>query len=116
MAPNAIPDICDGVSATSATSLNFTTATVKQNDLQYGGELRYGNIGTIDDAAIDLIVTSTDYSNPNPNANGKDPSGNFGKINCRTMEGDLESGQGTFEFCLVLEDTYTTVTAESFQW
>jgi len=120
--PTTVPSqgatICDGVHQSSTTTLNFFDSVVKQSDLESGGEVRFGNIGIIDGEPVDLLITSTDYSNPNikANANGKGPTGTFGKINVQTVENDPTSGQATFEFCFVQDNTYTTVMAESFQW
>lgn len=108
--------ICEGVSASFETKLDFFDSVLKQNDLQSGGELRFGNIGNISGAPVDLLITSTDYSHKNPNANGKDATENFGEIGVLTQEGDMESGKGTFDFCFVQPDTYTTTMASSFQW
>mmetsp|Transcript_2417 Transcript_2417/g.5143 ORF Transcript_2417/g.5143 Transcript_2417/m.5143 type:complete len:610 (+) Transcript_2417:732-2561(+) len=109
--------ICEGMNTTVEMDLDFSQSIVKQSDLQNGGELRFGNIGAIEGQAIDLLVTSSDYSNPNAeNPAGKDPSGTFGEIAVKTLQGQPTSGRANFEFCLVQEDTDMPVTAASFQW
>lgn len=110
-------EICEGVYTVGTTTLNFTNAIVKQNDMQDpdGGELRFGNVGTINGKEVDLVVTSTDYVMPSSNSNGL-TNGHFGFIKVKTEDGNPESGKGLFEFCLVQNDTYTQVTAESFQF
>jgi hypothetical protein len=115
-APTEQVTICEGVDATPDTNLNFYGSTVKRSTLQAGGELRYGDIGTVDGQPVDILITSTDYYHPNANANGLDSTGNFGDIAVRVVEGEPDSGKGTLDFCLVEEDTYTPVTASSFQW
>jgi len=108
--------ICEGVNQTPETTLDFFNSVVKQNDLESGGELRFGNVGIIDGEAVDLLITSSDYFNPNPTPNGRDSTENFGTIAVLTEPNEPTSGKGTFDFCFVQNNTNTTVMAESFQW
>jgi hypothetical protein len=114
--PTVLATICEGVNQTTETALDFNSATVKRSDAQSGGELRFGDIGTINGEVVDLLITSTDYYHPDSEKNGKDPSGKFGEITVKTVKGDPDSGKGTFDFCLVLDNTYTPIMAKSFQW
>jgi hypothetical protein len=113
--PTPAGTICEGLQQSSDTELDFFNATVKESTLHLsGGELRYGNIGIIDGEAVDLMVTSSDYTHPNGNVNGI--RGLFGRIGAVTLGGDPESGKANFDFCFVENNTYTPVTASSFQW
>eukprot|EP00536_Pseudo-nitzschia_multiseries_P013769 jgi/Psemu1/327301/estExt_fgenesh1_pg.C_6120002 len=107
---------CEKTAQLVETNLNFFESTVKQADIQYGGELRYGNIGTINGQEVDLLITATNYSQPEYTGNGKDPTETFGEISVMAVQGDTEASEGNFEVCFVEPDTYTKVTANSFQW
>lgn len=112
--------LCEEISKTAETNLNFYESIVKKKALDVGEELRYGNIGKVRGEDVDLIVTSTDYQNSNGSGSGKndgdEDDGKFGIINMNTVQGDQTSGEGTFEFCFVEPDTFTQVTVDSFQW
>jgi len=71
-APTNAPTICDGVASSSETELDFLNSILTQNDLQHGGELRYGNIGNVSGTPVDLVITSTGYVNSNARNNGRD--------------------------------------------
>lgn len=110
------PPTCEERTQIVDTTLDFFQSTIKQGDIHLGGELRYGNIGSINGQEVDLLVTATDYLQTAYNGDGKDPSGNFGELSVKAQQGDPTAGEGTFEFCFVQPDTYTEVTASSFHW
>ena len=115
-APTSEATICEGLNQISQTTLNFSAASVEQNDLKSGGQLRYGNIGEINGEMVDLMVTSEDYYNPNAKSTGKDSSGNFGTIVVVTEANNTDSGKATFDFCFVQSNTNVPIMADSFQW
>lgn len=109
--------ICEETVQNVETSLDFFQSTIKQSDIHTGGELRYGNIGTINGQEVDLLVTANnDYSQPDYNGSGKTKSGTFGELSVKPKINDPTAGVGIFQFCFVQPDTNTQVMASSFQW
>ena len=108
--------ICEQTAQSVETTLDFFQSIEKESDIHLGGELRYGNIGSINGQEVDLLVTATDYLQPDYTGTGKDDSGTFGQLSVKAQEDDPTAGEGTFQFCFVQPDTYTEVTAGSFQW
>jgi len=89
------------------TELDFFDSKILQNDLQYGGKIIYGNIGTVRDRPVQLhvsVVDGTTYESERADVrNGK--SGKFGQINLFTDLREEESGEGNFRFCFHDEET-----------
>jgi len=108
--------LCEETAQSVETTLDFFQSIEKQSDIHLGGELRYGNIGSINGQEVDLLVTATDYLQPDYKGGGKDSSGTFGQLSVKAQKDDPTAGEGTFQFCFVEPDTYTEVTASSFQW
>jgi hypothetical protein len=100
------------------TELDFFNSELTEETLHEGGTLKYENIGVIRDRPVDLVVSvvpDTDYfSEKGSEKNGK--NGNFGNINLYTIEGDIDSGKGSFRFCFHDHETGDIATADSFLW
>ena len=116
-AQNLVSHLCPGI-ITPETDLNIQNASVKRTDLnETNGELRFGEVGKVDDNDVDLVITAVDYQiSFNGNPNGKDKSDSFGQIALKTVEGIPSSGEGEFRFCFVEPDTHNPVVVESFVW
>lgn len=97
------------------TNLSFDNAKVLRSDLLNGGEIRYGNIGNVRGAPVELKITARSYkTNFNGNPNGL--KGKFGSIGLETVQGVQNSGRATFTFCFVQPRTNSPVTVDSFRW
>ena len=100
------------------TNLDFFEAEVTDNDLQYGGTIKYENVGVIRDKPVDMVVSvvpGTTYWSPKADLrNGM--VGEFGQINLFAELHDLEAGEGNFRFCFHDHETGEITTADSFAW
>jgi uncharacterized protein YegL len=73
--------------------LDFSEATLAENELANGGALKYTGIGSVEGEPIDLVITAAGgYEAKSPVKNGK--QGAFGKINIKTCT----SADFTFAF------------------
>jgi hypothetical protein len=104
----------------NATELDFFNSEVTENNLHSGGVLRFEDIGFVRERSVDLVISvveGTTYTSAKAEErNGKEDDSMFGQINLFTIQNNLDSGQGSFRFCLHDHETDVETTADSFSW
>lgn len=119
-------DHCEGLGENLVTELSFETATMVSNTLhEIGGEMRFGQIGTVRNVDVDLRIVDTISSYHNiqdywqqrqksSSVNGK--KGKFGQINIQNRGDTPNSGYAELRFCIVERGTNKEIAPDEFKF